>query len=110
VVGLPLISLTKEEVKVEKTNPLEGDVGGGSEEEEGGDVVVEREGDEVLKSVETRVRVSKVGEKEVVYVYDEGVGVGVEVYSLSEVEDLKYGMGESSRIVRMFRTKSAPVI
>jgi hypothetical protein len=60
VVGLPLISLTKEEVKVEKTKPLEGDVGGveddrGSEEEEGGDVVVEREGNEVLKPVEKRV-------------------------------------------------------
>jgi hypothetical protein len=51
VVGLPLISLTKEEVKVEKTKPLEGDVedDGGSEEEEG---AVEREGDEVLKPVE----------------------------------------------------------
>lgn len=60
MVGLPLISLTKEEVKVEKTKPLEGDVGGveddrGSEEEEGGDVVVEREGNEVLKPVEKRV-------------------------------------------------------
>jgi len=55
VVGLPLILLTKGEVKVEKTNPLEGgDVGGaedegGSEEERGGDVV---EGEEVLKLVE----------------------------------------------------------
>jgi hypothetical protein len=62
VVGLPLISLTKEEVKVEKTKPLERgleDDGGSEEEEEeeGGDVVVEREGDEVLKSVEKRVRV-----------------------------------------------------
>lgn len=47
MVGLPLISLTKEEVKVEKTKPLEGDVvegledDGGSEEEGGGDVVEE---------------------------------------------------------------------
>lgn len=40
-----------------------------------------------------------------VYAYDEGVGV--EVYSLPEVKDLKYGMGESSR---MDRTKGAPVI
>lgn len=45
MVGLPLISVTKEEVKVEKTTPLERDVGGveddgGPEEEEGrGDVV-----------------------------------------------------------------------
>lgn len=61
MVGLPLISLTKEEVKVENTKPLEGDVGGveddegSEEEEEGGDVVVEKEGDEVLKPVEKRV-------------------------------------------------------
>jgi hypothetical protein len=60
VVGLPLISLTKEEVKVENTKPLEGDVEGveddmGSEEEEGGGVVGEKEGEEVLKSVEKRV-------------------------------------------------------
>jgi hypothetical protein len=57
VVGFPLTSLTKEDVKVENTKPLEEDVGGveddgGSEEEEGGDVVVEREGVEVLKPVE----------------------------------------------------------
>jgi hypothetical protein len=56
-VGFPLTSLTKEDVKVENTKPLEEDVGGveddgGSEEEEGGDVVVEREGVEVLKPVE----------------------------------------------------------
>ena len=58
MVGLPLTSLTKEEVKVENTKPLEGDVegveddGGEEDEEEGGDVVVEREGVEVLKPVE----------------------------------------------------------
>lgn len=45
MVELPLIALTKEEVKVEKTKPLEGDVVGGVEtdegpEEEGGDCVV----------------------------------------------------------------------
>ena len=60
MVGLPLISLTKEEVKVENTKPVEGDVegvedDGGSEEEEGGDVVVEEEREEVLESVEKRV-------------------------------------------------------
>jgi hypothetical protein len=57
VVGLPLISVTKEEVKVEKTKPLEGGLeedGGSEEEEEGGDVVVEREREEVMKSVEKR--------------------------------------------------------
>jgi hypothetical protein len=42
VVGLPLISVTKVEVNVERTNPVERDVegvedGGGSEEEGGGD-------------------------------------------------------------------------
>ena len=55
-----MTSLTKEEVKVENTKPLEGDVEGvegdggedEGEEEEGGDVVVEREGVEVLKPVE----------------------------------------------------------
>ena len=55
-----MISLTKEDVKVENTKPLEGDVGGveddgGSEEEGGGDVVAEKEGDEVLNAVEKRV-------------------------------------------------------
>jgi hypothetical protein len=55
-----LISLTKVEVKVVKTRPLERDVGGveddgGSEEEGGVVVVVEREGEEVLKPVEKRV-------------------------------------------------------
>jgi hypothetical protein len=55
-----LISLTKEEVKVEKTKPLEGVVegvedDGGPEEEEGGGVVEEWEGDEVEKSVEKSV-------------------------------------------------------
>lgn len=60
MVGLPLISLTKEEVKVEKTKPLEGVVegvedDGGPEEEEGGGVVEEWEGDEVEKSVEKSV-------------------------------------------------------
>ena len=63
MVGLPLTSLTKEEVKVENTKPLEGDVEGvegdggedEGEEEEGGDGVVEREGVEVLKPVECRV-------------------------------------------------------
>jgi len=69
VVGLPLISLTKVEIKVVKTKPLERDVGG-VEDDGGGDVVVEREGEEVLKPVEKRVLV---GEK----VNDEGVGVGV---------------------------------
>jgi len=69
VVGLPLISLTKVEVKVVNTKPLERDVGG-VEDDGGGDVVVEREGEEVLKPVEKRVLV---GEK----VNDEGVGVGV---------------------------------
>jgi hypothetical protein len=63
VVGLPLIWLTKEEVKVENTKPLEGDVGrveddgGSGEEEEEGDGVVEKEGDEVLTPVEKRVDV-----------------------------------------------------
>jgi hypothetical protein len=59
VVGLPLISLTKEEVKVENTKPLERDVGGVEDdegsEEEGGDGVAEKEGEEVLKPVEKRV-------------------------------------------------------
>jgi len=36
VVGVPLISVTKEEVKVEKTNPLEGDRDVGGAEEDGG--------------------------------------------------------------------------
>lgn len=43
-----------------------------------------------------------VGEKEVVD--DEGVGVGV--YSVPEVKDLKYGMGEM--LVRIDRTKYGP--
>ena len=64
-----MISLTKVEVKVVNTKPLERDVGG-VEDDGGGDVVVEREGEEVLKPVEKRVLV---GEK----VNDEGVGVGV---------------------------------
>ena len=59
MVGLPLISLMKEVVKVEKTKPPEGDVGGleddGGSEEEGGGVVEEWEGDEVLKPVEKSV-------------------------------------------------------
>ena len=54
-----MIWLTKEEVKVENTKPLEGDVGrvedDGDSEEEEGDVVVEKEGEEVLKPVEKRV-------------------------------------------------------
>jgi hypothetical protein len=44
-----------------------------------------------------------VGVKEVVD--DEGVGVGVGVYSLPEVKVLKYGMGEM--LVRMDRAKYA---
>jgi hypothetical protein len=64
VVGLPLILVTKVEVKVVRTRPLERDVGG--DEEDGGfeevgrrSVVVdiEREGEEVVKSVEKRVLV-----------------------------------------------------
>ena len=60
MVGLPLISVEKVEVKVVKAKPLERDVGGveddgGSEEGKGGVGGVEREGEDVLKPVEKRV-------------------------------------------------------
>jgi hypothetical protein len=86
VVGLPLISLTKEEVKVESKllEELEGledrDVGRVEEdrrgEEEGGE---EEEGDEVVRVVENNVvPVADEGEKELVD------GERVEVGSLWE--------------------------
>ena len=61
MVGLPLISVGKVEVKVEKTKPLERDVGGVEEggSSESGVVVVDKErgGEEVAKSVVKRVLV-----------------------------------------------------
>jgi hypothetical protein len=61
VVGLPLTSLTKEEVNVEKTIPLEGWVGVEDDEGSEVEVVVERDRNEVPTAVEKRVRESEVG-------------------------------------------------
>jgi hypothetical protein len=95
VVGLPSISLTKEEVKVERTKPLEGDVGrvgdGDDEDDEGGEVVVYGEGEE---GVVTVVAVEGVGVSEEVKkaVADDGV---VSLWDVADLAPEETGLDEA---------------